>query len=381
MADVDPVARETAHSYRLGRWHAGALPGLADRAAVRGDRRPAGRLGRADPDHHRRAGHRHARPGQGDRGRAQQRRGRRRCTRWSSSPACSACVANAGHPAAPSAACWPGTRRCAGRCRHDAHVLRRIVHGRSACRCVLLGDLVVRQRRQHRLLPAAAVDDPRACFPRPGSATGCAPTCCPAWAGSPSATACAVLIGVALGVRDRLEPRRCARSLEPVLEFLRAIPPPVLVPVLILFAGIGDTMKVLVIVSGCVWPVLLNTVEGVRGVDEVLADTCRSYRIGGAAAAAHVRAARGQPADRHRRPAGAVDRHHPHGDQRDERGQPGPRLHHHRVPARLPDPRDVERRAAARPASACCCRCCSGSSSVGCCGWYHGLRAAERGSR
>jgi len=27
-------------------------------------------------------------------------------------------------------------------------------------------------------------------------------------------------------------------------------------------------MKVLVIVSGCVWPILLNTVAGVRGVDE-----------------------------------------------------------------------------------------------------------------
>jgi ABC-type nitrate/sulfonate/bicarbonate transport system permease component len=69
--------------------------------------------------------------------------------------------------------------------------------------------------------------------------------------------------------------------LEPVLEFLRAIPPPVLVPILILMAGIGDTMKVLVILSGCIWPVLLNTVEGVRAADEILADTCRSYRIGG----------------------------------------------------------------------------------------------------
>jgi ABC-type nitrate/sulfonate/bicarbonate transport system permease component len=69
--------------------------------------------------------------------------------------------------------------------------------------------------------------------------------------------------------------------LEPVLEFLRAIPPPVLVPILILVAGFGDTTKVLVITIGAVWPVLLNTVEGVRGVDEVLVDTCRSYRIGG----------------------------------------------------------------------------------------------------
>ena len=67
--------------------------------------------------------------------------------------------------------------------------------------------------------------------------------------------------------------------LEPVLEFFRAIPPPVLVPVLILFAGIGTSMKILVIFSGCVWPILLNTVEGVRGIDEVLRDTARCYRL------------------------------------------------------------------------------------------------------
>jgi ABC-type nitrate/sulfonate/bicarbonate transport system permease component len=90
--------------------------------------------------------------------------------------------------------------------------------------------------------------------------------------------AAALLVGVALGVAIGASPSLRA-LLEPVLEFLRAIPPPVLVPIIILIAGIGDTMKVLVIVSGCVWPILLNTVEGVRAVDEVLADTCRSFRI------------------------------------------------------------------------------------------------------
>jgi ABC-type nitrate/sulfonate/bicarbonate transport system permease component len=92
--------------------------------------------------------------------------------------------------------------------------------------------------------------------------------------------AVALVLGVALGVATGLS-RTLRATLEPVLEFLRAVPPPVLVPILILVAGIGSTMKVLVIVSGCVWPVLLNTVEGVRGVDEVLTDTCRSYRIRG----------------------------------------------------------------------------------------------------
>jgi ABC-type nitrate/sulfonate/bicarbonate transport system permease component len=90
----------------------------------------------------------------------------------------------------------------------------------------------------------------------------------------------ALLIGVLLGVLIGANPR--LRSLlEPTLEFLRAIPPPVLVPILVLIAGLGNPTKVLVIVVGGVWPVLLNTVEGVRAVDEVLSDTCRSYRVGG----------------------------------------------------------------------------------------------------
>jgi ABC-type nitrate/sulfonate/bicarbonate transport system permease component len=92
--------------------------------------------------------------------------------------------------------------------------------------------------------------------------------------------AVALVAGVAIGVV--VGTNRFLRALvEPVLEFLRAIPPPALVPVFILVAGIDNLMKVLVIVSGCVWPILLNTVEGVRARDEVLADTCRSYRITG----------------------------------------------------------------------------------------------------
>jgi ABC-type nitrate/sulfonate/bicarbonate transport system permease component len=90
----------------------------------------------------------------------------------------------------------------------------------------------------------------------------------------------AVLLGITLGVLIGRY-RRLRATLEPVLEFFRAIPPPVLVPVIMLFAGIGNGMKVIVIVSGCVWPILLNTVEGVRAVDSVQIDTARSYGING----------------------------------------------------------------------------------------------------
>ncbi|MFF5360606.1 ABC transporter permease [Streptomyces scabiei] len=99
--------------------------------------------------------------------------------------------------------------------------------------------------------------------------------------------AVAAVAGVALGTVVGLH-RRVRSVCEPVLEFLRAVPPPVLVPVIMLFAGIGDTMRIAVIASGCVWPVLLNTVEGVRAVDSVLTDTARSYGITGAARLRHV---------------------------------------------------------------------------------------------
>ena len=97
----------------------------------------------------------------------------------------------------------------------------------------------------------------------------------------------AAVIGIALGVAIGLN-RRLRATLEPVLEFFRAIPPPVLVPVIMLFAGIGNGMKVIVIVFGCVWPILLNTVEGVRATDSVQVDTARAYGITGPARIARV---------------------------------------------------------------------------------------------
>ena len=53
-------------------------------------------------------------------------------------------------------------------------------------------------------------------------------------------------------------------------------------------AGIGDTMKIFVIASGCVWPVLLNTVEGVRAVDPVLSETARAYGLRGGVRLRHL---------------------------------------------------------------------------------------------
>ena len=97
-------------------------------------------------------------------------------------------------------------------------------------------------------------------------------------AGYAVAIVIAVTVGVVIGTS-----RTVRAMLEPVLEFFRAIPPPVLVPIFMLLFGIGDGMKIIVIAFGCMWPILLNTVEGVRAVDSVLSDTARTYRITGSA--------------------------------------------------------------------------------------------------
>jgi ABC-type nitrate/sulfonate/bicarbonate transport system permease component len=86
----------------------------------------------------------------------------------------------------------------------------------------------------------------------------------------------AVALGLALGLSRPLR-----RALDPTVQFLRAIPPPALLPFGILVLGVGWSMKVFIIAFVCLWPVLLNTVDGVAGVDPTLRETARSYGIGG----------------------------------------------------------------------------------------------------
>ncbi|MCR2783253.1 MULTISPECIES: ABC transporter permease [unclassified Microbacterium] len=92
--------------------------------------------------------------------------------------------------------------------------------------------------------------------------------------------ALAIVVGVLLGIVIGLN-RTLRAMTEPLFEFFRALPAPVLVPPLLLIIGPNDAMKVVVIAIGAVWPVLLNTVEGVRATDPVQNDTSRSYGISG----------------------------------------------------------------------------------------------------
>ena len=69
------------------------------------------------------------------------------------------------------------------------------------------------------------------------------------------------------------------RISEPIVEFLRAIPAPALLPFALLVLGVGNDSKIFVIAFVCLWPILLNAVDGVSGVDPTLVDTGRVYRI------------------------------------------------------------------------------------------------------
>ena len=87
-----------------------------------------------------------------------------------------------------------------------------------------------------------------------------------------------VLVGIVAGTLIGLV-RWLRDLLEPMLEFFRAIPPPVLIPIDAVLLGPTDTMKVTVIVAGSVWPVLLNTIDGVRATDSVMTETARSFAL------------------------------------------------------------------------------------------------------
>ncbi|MGP4014890.1 ABC transporter permease [Saccharopolyspora sp. 5N708] len=97
----------------------------------------------------------------------------------------------------------------------------------------------------------------------------------------------AVVIGVALGVLFGRLPV-LHRAFDPMLQFCRALPATALVPVSIVLLGIGDAPKIVLTAFVTVFPVLLNTIDGVRAVDRELADTARSYRLTRAQRVWHV---------------------------------------------------------------------------------------------
>jgi sulfonate transport system permease protein len=90
----------------------------------------------------------------------------------------------------------------------------------------------------------------------------------------------AVVIGVTAGIALGSLPT-LRRAFEPVLELIRATPGIAIIPISMLIFGIGDSQKAFVITFVCVWPILLNTTEGVRGIDRSFYDAASIYAFRG----------------------------------------------------------------------------------------------------
>jgi ABC-type nitrate/sulfonate/bicarbonate transport system permease component len=58
------------------------------------------------------------------------------------------------------------------------------------------------------------------------------------------------------------------------------MPSVAIIPVAILLLGIGDSMIVAVTVYASMWPILVNTIDGVRRIERTLIDTGRTFGLG-----------------------------------------------------------------------------------------------------
>lgn len=88
----------------------------------------------------------------------------------------------------------------------------------------------------------------------------------------------AVLLAIPLGIWLGVS-QRAYNATSLLLEFARSIPPPALIPFAIVVFGIGDSMKLFIIALVCLFPVLLNTIDGVRSTESTYLETARVYSI------------------------------------------------------------------------------------------------------
>jgi sulfonate transport system permease protein len=85
-----------------------------------------------------------------------------------------------------------------------------------------------------------------------------------------------LLLGVAAGVWTLGE-----RLLDSSMQMLRTVPFLALVPLIVVWLGIGETPKVLLIALATTFPMYLNTYNGVRNVDRRVVEAMRSYGLSG----------------------------------------------------------------------------------------------------
>ncbi len=88
----------------------------------------------------------------------------------------------------------------------------------------------------------------------------------------------AIVIGVGLGLLIG-EIRWLREALDPFVNFARSVPQAALVPLIIGTFGLGPGPKIYTIAFACVFPILLNTIDGVRGIEPTIRRFGKVYRI------------------------------------------------------------------------------------------------------
>ena len=89
----------------------------------------------------------------------------------------------------------------------------------------------------------------------------------------------AVLIGIPLGLAMALSPL-CNNFAEPFVRLFSPIPGIAWVPLAILWFGLGDKAAIFIITLGSIFPIVINTIQGVRHVDAHLVDAARMMGAG-----------------------------------------------------------------------------------------------------
>jgi NitT/TauT family transport system permease protein len=87
--------------------------------------------------------------------------------------------------------------------------------------------------------------------------------------------ALAVAVGVPVGLLLGWA-RPLSRVVSPVVELLRQLPPLAMLPVFLLFLGLGFKAQVAMVIWAALWPILLNTVTGAQSVDPRLVKAART---------------------------------------------------------------------------------------------------------
>lgn len=90
--------------------------------------------------------------------------------------------------------------------------------------------------------------------------------------------AAAVVVGILCGLLLGSSPI-LNRMYAPGVRFFAAIPNTMLLPIAVQIFGVGSSMNVFLIFLGSVWVIMINTCDGVAGVDRMWLDSARSMRM------------------------------------------------------------------------------------------------------